>query len=258
MNPATDDLSRRRRCLWMARGVAVAMSTDILAADEGAEDRLVKAAAGYTAERDPNSLRELGAHELKRRSPGEVVTKPRSSTGPVSRAASAYSPAHWIYDADVELFFDADNDGYYRYLRVRFDVDSYYDPAWVYALLWISADGEVWELYYETDDIRIDGAIPDDEYEVETELLSNYPTGQYDVLLEIYDADTGEFVDEFGPADSSAFALLPLEDADRDAVPPPVVIVEEGGGGAVSWLTLPLLGAGAWLRRRLARGSGRR
>jgi hypothetical protein len=255
MNRATKDFPYRRRYLWMALGVALAASVDAAPEEEG-QDSVLRAAAGYTAERDPDALRDVGAHQVTRRAPDQRVTKPRGSGGSggsESRTASASAPDHWIYDADVELFFDADNDGYYRYLRVRFDVDSYYDPAWVYALLWISEDGEVWELYYETEDFRIDGAIPDDEYEVETELLANYPTGQYDVLIEIYDADTGEFAAEFGPAQSSAFALLPLEDAGRDATPPPVVIVEEGGGGAMSWLVLPLLGAVAAQRRRAGR-----
>ena len=40
---------------------------------------------------------------------------------------------------------------------------------------------------------------PDDDYEVETELVAGYSTGRYDVLIELYDAATGVLVDEFGP-----------------------------------------------------------
>ena len=258
MNRPEHDFPHRRRYAWLALGVALAASVDA-APDGNAGDTILKSAAGYTSERAADSLRDVAAHEISRLPPDQRVTKPRSSTGADNRtAAAAYTPDHWIYDADVELFFDADNDGYYRYVRVRFDVDSYYDPAWVYAMLWVSEDGETWELYYETDDFRVDGAVPYDEYEVETELLANYPTGLYDVLIEIYDADTGEFAAEYGPAQSSAFSMLPLEDANRDAVPPPVVIVEEGGGGALSWLALLPLGAAAALQRRLARSRGRR
>lgn len=240
----------RRRYAWMALGVALAASVDAAPQERGG-DSVVRGAAGYSVERDPGALRDVATFQEARRAPDQRVTKPRSR-GADSRTASADYAHHWIYDADVELFFDADNDGFYRYLRVRFDVDSYYEPAWVYAQLWISADGDDWELYYETDDFRVDGAVPDDEYEVETELLASYPSGSYDVLIEIYDADTGEFADEFGPADSSAFALLPLEDADHDGVRTPVVVVSEGGGGAASWPLL-LLGvatvARRWVRR---------
>jgi hypothetical protein len=251
MDRKTRQSSYRRRYGWMALGVALAASVDAAPRDDG--DSVLRAAAGYAAERDAESLRDVAALEESRSAPEQRVTKPRSGSGRESRTAAVGYASHWIYDADVELFFDADNDGYYRYLRVRFDVDSYYDPAWVYAMLWISEDGETWELYYETEDFRVDGAVPYDEYEVETELLANYPTGLYDVLIEIYDADTGEFADEFGPAQSSAFALLPLEDAEHDSVRPPVVVVTEGGGGGVSWPMLLLLGAVAAVRRKLAR-----
>jgi hypothetical protein len=105
----------------------------------------------------------------------------------------------------------------------------------------------------------------DDDYEVETELVSGYITALYDVLIELYDADTNEFLAEYGPAQSSAFSLLPLEDAFRDGVPPdpepepePVVVVEDGGGGAADLLTLPLLGIVLALRRRKAAMTGAR
>jgi hypothetical protein len=71
------------------------------------------------------------------------------------------------------------------------------------------------------------------------------------VLIEIYDADTGELVDEYGPNESSEFSLLALEDAGRDGVPPPPP-EDHSGGGAISWLGLTgLLGALALRRRRV-------
>ena len=76
------------------------------------------------------------------------------------------------------------------------------------------------------------------------------------MLIELYDADTGELVDEFGPNESPLFSVLPLEDSGRDGLvvaPPPVVVVDDSGGGAVSWLALAgLLGALALRRRRRA------
>jgi MYXO-CTERM domain-containing protein len=75
------------------------------------------------------------------------------------------------------------------------------------------------------------------------------------VLIELYDADTGELLDEFGPNESSLFSVLPLEDSSRDGivvVPPPTTVVHESGGGALSWLALAgLAGALALRRRRL-------
>src|SRR5690606_36918699 len=178
----------------------------------------------------------------------------RSKSGS-SFTASAWVSDHWIYDAGVEMFFDADADGYYRYLRVTFDIDSYLDHAWVFAALYLSPDGVTWELLHETEDFRVDGATPDDAYEVETELVSGYPPGDYDLLIELYDADTVVLQDELGPSDTSAFALLPLEDRENDTPVPVVIVHEDGGGGATSLPGLLLLSAAAvFSRGRLRRG----
>jgi MYXO-CTERM domain-containing protein len=162
----------------------------------------------------------------------------------------------WVYEATTDVFTDRDGDGYYRRLRVRFDVDSIFPSAWVYAEIYLSADGDSWEHLYSTRDFEVFGSDPNDDYEVETELVSGYIAGLYDVLIELYDADTGELLDEFGPNESSDFSLVPLEDSGRDGsivVLPPISHGDESGGGAVSWLGLAgLLGALALRRRRFA------
>lgn len=150
------------------------------------------------------------------------------------------SPDHYIYDADVELFDDYDGDGFYSFLSVRIDADSLRNSAYVYAELYLSPDGINWEFYHATEDFWIGGASSDDELFVETELVSGYPTGHYDLLIELYDADFGTFSDEFGPNQSTGMTLLPLEDVGRDPEPVDVVYVD-GGGGAFGWTWLPLL-----------------
>ena len=160
------------------------------------------------------------------------------------------SPDHSIYDADVVLFDDFDSDGFFHFLSVRIDADSVRDSAWVYAELYLSPDGITWEHYHSTGDFWIGGATSDDEFYVETELVSGYPAGYYDLLVELYDADFGTYSDEFGPNQSDGMSLLPLEDATRDPEPVEVVIVD-GGGGAFGLVWLPLLlAAGLWTRRR--------
>lgn len=159
------------------------------------------------------------------------------------------SPDHWIYDADVVLFDDLDSDGFYRFLSVRIDADSVRSSAWVYAELYLSADGTTWEHYHSTDDFWIGGETGDDELYVETELVSGFPTGYYDLLIELYDADFGTYSDEFGPAQSDGMALLPLEDATQDPEPIEVTVVD-GGGGAFSWIFLPGLLLAGWRLHR--------
>jgi hypothetical protein len=161
------------------------------------------------------------------------------------------SPDHYIYDADVVLFDDFDSDGFYRFLSVRIDADTIRDSAWVYAELYLSPDGINWEHYHSTDDFWIGGATSDDEFFVETELVSGYPSGYYDLLIELYDADFGTYSDEFGPNQSDGMSLLALEDATQDPKPVDVVIVD-GGGGAFGLLWLPALLFGGWWTRRSA------
>lgn len=222
--------------------------------DSGSEERVTRSAAGPVRDHAGDELRDPASFELERRTLDEIHVKPRHS-GKGMQEVRAFGDS-WVYEAQTDLFADSDNDGYYRFIRVQFDVDTIHSLAWVYAEIYLSADGTSWEHLYSTKDFSVEGSDPDDDYEVETELVSGYSTGLYDVLIEIYDADTGELVDEFGPNESSEFSVLPLEDSGRDGIvvnSPPVVIVEEGGGGAVSWLALAgLLGALAMRRRRLA------
>lgn len=209
--------------------------------------RVQRSAEGYVRDREPNTLHDIftleETHSVKRealRSAKPADDSATNAIGATSGLRSIQYGDHWVFDAGTDLLLDADRDGYYRYLRVHFDVDSVFDRAYVYARLYTSPDGESWDFYYETDDFLVTGKTPDDAYEVESELLANYPPNLYDVLVEIYDADKDVLVDEFGPVESSALSLLPLEDADFDMVtPPPVVITEEhGGGGSFSWASL--------------------
>lgn len=164
--------------------------------------------------------------------------------------AGLASTDHWIYEADVELFDDLDSDGYYTFLSVRIDADTLRSNAWVYAELWLSDDGVNWEHYHSTDDFQIFGETGGDEIFVETELVEGYPTGEYDLLVELYDADLLSFSDEYGPNQDSAMALLPLEDITQDPEPVQVTVVD-GGGGALSLWALPAILLAGWrlLRR---------
>ena len=145
----------------------------------------------------------------------------------------------WIYDADVILFNDADQDGYYYGIDLLFDADTFYSSAGVYAVLYLSYEGGPWNEYAVTEDFTINGASSDDEYVIVTELMSGYKPGSYDLLIELFDSWDGTFLASFGPADSSELSYLPLEDFNFDLPQPPpeVIVVSEGGGGSVDgWL----------------------
>lgn len=205
-----------------------------------APQRTIRYAEGFSAARAEDAVREGLIVEDFESESRPIVTKPKISE---SRVASVSGGEFWIYSASTELFFDDDGDGYYHYLRVRFDADTLFTDAYVYAELYLSWDGETWERYFVSEDFLIQGSTSLDEYEIETEFVTGYPTGLYDVLVELYDADFQEYVDEFGPLQSSAFSILPIEDLEHDSPAPPVVTVihEHGGAGSMSWLGLSLL-----------------
>lgn len=178
----------------------------------------------------------------------------RPTGGTTKGAAVSQSAAgeFWVYDASVDLYGDVDGDGYWSGIDLVFDVDTLFAEADVYAVLYLSYELGPWNEYSTTDNFAVFGASNIDEYVVESDLVSGYASGDYDILIEIFDAIDGSFVAEFGPEDSSNLALLPLEDINRDTPPGTTVVISEGGGGAFGGFALfaLLIAVGLHYRRR--------
>jgi hypothetical protein len=117
----------------------------------GTEERVTRSAAGPVSDHAADELRDPTTFEVSRRDPSEITVKPRRAPGKGLSTLQAYGDS-WVYEATTDAFADRDADGYFRYLRVRFDVDSIYTTMWVYAEIYLSADGESWEHLYSTDD----------------------------------------------------------------------------------------------------------
>jgi len=180
-----------------------------------------------------------------------VVTGDRTSTARSIAKSNAQSKAgvtashtpnvdFWFYSADVVLFNDHDNDGFYYGVDLLFDADTYFDAVDVYAVVYLSYEGGPWNEYAATENFMIVSTSSDDEYVIVTELLGGYPSGSYDLLIELFDAYDDSFLAYYGPDDTSELAFLPLEDADRDTPieVPEVIVVHRHGGGAFDWLML--------------------
>jgi hypothetical protein len=177
---------------------------------------------------------------------------------PGTTTSQSINTDFWFYDVDVELFSDFDRDGYFYGIDLLFDADTYYTVADVYAVIYLSYEYGPWNEYAVTDDFTLFGSSATDEYIVETELVSGYPTGSYDILIELFDAYDDTFVASIGPDETSELALLPLEDSTRDAVTTgeTQIVVNSGGGGSLSWfLLLSLLAVRMTLRPQAARPS---
>ena len=228
---------------------ALALTANAASAPD-AEERVTRTSEGFAGDHPADTLRDPKGFQTTRRAAADVTQKPRVAvTGKTFSSTKSVYGDTYVYDATTDLFSDYDGDGYFHRLRVRLDADTLFTSSVVYAEIYVSADGNAWELLYTTKNFTVFGSDPNDDYEVETDLVSGYSTGQYDVLIELHDAADSTLLDEYGPNESPKFSLLPLEDSARDGV-----VADSGGhggGGAVSWLMLPgLLGALVLKRRR--------
>jgi hypothetical protein len=138
--------------------------------------------------------------------------RPSSATG-LAELSSDFS----FFDASSTLLADRDGDGFHREFRVRFDADVVSGSARVFARLYLRRAGDRdWLLYHETDDFEIFGDDGDDDYFVSATLDDGWPTGDYDVLIDLYESGFSGVVATIGPFDSDGLALLPLEEVGLD------------------------------------------
>lgn len=155
-----------------------------------------------------------------------------------------------LYGAASTLRSDRDGDGYHSEFRIRFDADVIVGGTYVYARLYLRRAGESqWFLYHETDDFYITGQTSADEYYVTTSLDEGYPTGEYDVLIDLYESGFSGIVATLGPAESGALSYLPLEETGLDV---PVGISGYSIGDVTTTLLSDADGDGHYSRFRIA------
>ena len=145
-----------------------------------------------------------------------------------------------IYDASTTLISDFDDDGFYHRFSVSIDADTLSSTSWVYAKLYLSYEGGPWNYYASSDDFHIHGDSELDIYVVETELAEGFPAGYYDIRIELYDAEYGDWLLSYGPYDDDSLSTLPLEDSVYDDVyyssAYTTEVVVAGHGGVSVWL----------------------
>lgn len=163
----------------------------------------------------------------------------------VDSTSSTSASDIFVYDASSELISDFNYDGFYHRFSVSVDADTVYETAYVYAKMYLSYEGGPWNHYSTSDYYHIYGASELDRFVIETELGEGFPTGYYDVRIELYDADHDIWVDTYGPYDDADLLELPLEDSYYDEGYGAVeyqteteIIVSGHGHGAMSWWLL--------------------
>jgi hypothetical protein len=128
--------------------------------------------------------------------------------------------ASWftLYDAGRTLRRDRDGDGHHSEFQIRFDADVLSGDALVYAKLYLRRVGDTgsWRHYYTTQDFWIFGQSNTDDYFVTTTLDVGYPTGRYDVLVDLYEVGYSGIVATLTAYDDASLADLPLEERGLD------------------------------------------
>ena len=154
-----------------------------------------------------------------------------------ARSNSFYHDSYSIYDAFSYLLTDVAYDGYYQSFSIIFDADYYpvasINYANVYAELYLSHNGGPWIHYYSTDIFTLYGQSEEDEFEVNTTLHQGFVSGEYDVLIDLYDADYDELVVSYNSDDNNALYALPLESEEYDHVYESEVVYSSGGSFSV-------------------------
>ena len=232
----------------------IVLSMNALAAETEEPGRLSVSTQSTRAERDngvPGKTSEDEFIALELAGDRVAAKGSMSRSKPVTQSMQAPNADFWFYAADVELFNDHDRDGYYHGIDLLFDADTYYAVADVYAVVYLSLDGGPWNEYAATEDFTLFGASSEDDYVIVTELMAGYPSGSYDVLIELFDAYDNTFLAYFGPDDTPELSFLPLEDAERDVadVPDVTVVNHHHGGGGSTGIAFILILALVALRR---------
>ncbi|WP_299084504.1 choice-of-anchor H family protein [uncultured Paraglaciecola sp.] len=169
-----------------------------------------------------------------------VKSKPQTYAKMLTARPSEQSVNHefWVFDAWVSFQGDEDRDGYFNHFSVEFDVDTDYHTARVYAVLYLGVD-EVFKEYHTTSNFSVFSDHSNDSFVVESKLVTGFSPDDYEVLIEVYDADNDELVAVYDGNDDADLYLLPLESADY--AQSQVVVVREHGGSLGFWGVILLL-----------------
>jgi hypothetical protein len=157
-------------------------------------------------------------------------------------------PGYDIDDVATTLLIDDDDDGHYSQFRIEFDPDANVDGTFVYANVWVRAEGGTWIEEHTSEDFLVDASGEADVYSFTVDWLSGYPTSFYDVQIDLYESASGLLVASAG-SERAELAQIPLEDQSRDVRPNPpstgnggnASSNESGGGGAMGMLWMLLL-----------------
>ncbi|MFT5893686.1 MAG: hypothetical protein ACI8VW_000552 [bacterium] len=160
----------------------------------------------------------------------------------------------WVTNVGTLLYTDKDQDGYFSGFSLTIDADTDYSQADVYATIDVQRIEGERERLHTTGTFSLYGNSLTDEYRVDIELVRNYLIGDYDLFINLVDANDHTLVDRVGPNDISNLSYLPLESEEFDYEPAPFepatpmhtpninkdIRVVEHAGASSTWLLLAM------------------
>lgn len=131
---------------------------------------------------------------------------------PESPQKASFIDGFSFYSANAYLNYDLDGDGYFSDFTIEFDADYDGGYADVFAVLYYSKNGGPWIEYFETDVFEIYLNDASDDYQVTSRLITDFPTSNYDILIDLYEYGIEGIVATISSDETQNLLALPLED----------------------------------------------
>lgn len=153
---------------------------------------------------------------------GKLVSNPGKSERPVTtqklidpNTATVNGTSVAVYDVWFDMLGDTDGDGYYHQFDVNFDLDTLYSHQRVYVIG--KLHGNTSQVLFQTEPYTLNGDSGSDSYQARVLLTDGYPSGQYELSLTVYDADSHAQLLHYDSQDNYRLASLYLEDSSRES-----------------------------------------
>lgn len=163
--------------------------------------------------------------------------------------SQSFSTDVWFHWLELELRGDNNNNGFYHQLYLKFDANTNRTNQPVWAEFSLQRAGRPEQRFYVSSIFNLYRHSSSDWLAIDTTLEDSFATGYYDLIIRLYDANSGWLLAEISGYDERILANLPLEDYQHDR---PRIVVVESHGGSLGFTTLFLLLLGVLWRSRKA------
>jgi hypothetical protein len=178
----------------------------------------------------------------------ETIQKTHDDTVVSRHESQSDSINYWFHDVWLSLNTDYDYDGFASGFTLEFDIDSFFNQTRVYAVVYLGT-GNRFESLYTTQSFNLISDSSNDRVTLDFELATGYPTNDYNVLIEVFDANTHGLLTYVDDTNFAALYLVPLESQNYESTTSEFTVVERHGGAIGLPLIVGALVLLLWQRR---------